>query len=166
MDPQQVNSLEFLLRHSAVYGLAFVFLAGVLALLLWVAWSTVSILKTWLPQWFQSQIKSQKQVGIGINRLSKFILMLYRKHNGLHEATGHLVTAMDVFFTKNKDRYNVPSSTLHHIQSAKEALMREDDVGNLFDSYSEDETETPESDTEIDLSLTPPDQNGGDSNVE
>jgi hypothetical protein len=163
MDQQQANALDFFLRQSAVYGLAFVFLAGVLMLLLWVAWSTVSVLKTWLPKWFQSQIRAQKQVGVGINRLSKFILMMYRKNSAANEATVHMVTAMDIFFSRNKERYSVPPETLFHIQSAKKALQRQDDV-DYFDGMEEDDPEGVEEKVPDDLDLR--DAVGGDSGNE
>lgn len=151
MDPQQITAVDFFLRQGAVYGLALVFLASILALFLWVAWSTVNILKTWLPQWFQSQIRAHKQVGIGINRLSRFILMMYRKNAASHDATAHIVAAMDVFFSENREKYNVPAQAIFHIQSAKKALQRQDEV-DYFEEVDSDSDIFDEDNKDTDLS--------------
>jgi hypothetical protein len=125
MDAAQTQLFDYIVRQGAVLGLAFVFLAGVLALLLWVAASAIGLLKKWGPAWFSSSIQMQKSVASSMRRLARGVFAMYRRHDATHKATIHLTKAMSIYCTKNRQKLGISSDVIYHIQEAGRTLEEE-----------------------------------------
>jgi hypothetical protein len=130
------TAVEQFLKHGAIYGIGTVFLVCVLLLFLWVAMSTVSVLREWAPKWFQASIDSHRQVSKGVSRLSKLVIALFRRNGSTHEATIELVAAFDSYVSENQSKLGINSDVISHLKNAKRAL-RSGTYDPIFDGGSE-----------------------------
>jgi hypothetical protein len=65
------DTMDWWLQRTAVYGLAFVFTAAVLLILVYIAWSVVKQFNRWLPRWFEASIAKQERDSATLERIER-----------------------------------------------------------------------------------------------
>jgi len=123
----ETHSFDYFLRQSAVLGLAFVFLAAVLGIILWVAIIIVRLVNRYAAEWFESSIESHKQVSTGIRRVTKFVRVMYQNNRTTNDALFHAVNALDVFLSSQTAGLGIPAKALDQIRYARHILKKRDE---------------------------------------
>ena len=140
---------DYFLRQSAVLGLAFVFLAGVLGIILWVAVVVVRVLNKYLVAWFESSIESHRQVSSGIRRVTRFVLVMYRNNKTTNDALYHAVMALDLFLSAQPAGLGLSSKAMDHIRYARHILKRRDEHEQQAREEEEREQRKSPEDSEV-----------------
>jgi hypothetical protein len=126
MEPKQaMDAADWWINKVATWGLAFVFLACVLLLILWVAITFVGLARKFLPMWFESSIQSHNRVAKAVEDLTDSIDCIHQKTHAVHEGMRGIVKAGTSYLRTNKTRLGVASDVFIHMQNAQEALSRD-----------------------------------------
>lgn len=123
----EAPSFDYMLRQGAVLGLAFVFLAGVLVIILWVAVVIVRIANKYAVAWFESSIDSHRQVAAGVKRMSRAVMVMYRNNKTTNDALHHTISAVDLIVTQNAERVGVSREALDQLRYARHILRRREE---------------------------------------
>lgn len=131
MDQQAVaaqKTVEWWLKEGAVYGLAFIFTACVLLLLLWVAIVAIRTLKYWAPRWFQSSIASHEKVCAACDTIIEKLTCVHDRSHETHDGLRRTIKAVNQHLSSkaNQDRLGVTSDIVYQLRMAEQS-MREDD---------------------------------------
>lgn len=140
------NSLEVAdlwINKVATWGLSFVFLSCVLLILLWMAVSFVSVVKEWLPKWFQSSIDSHERVAVAVENLSPTLECIHEKTHSVHQGMIHSVRGTNAYINRTKSKYNIGSDVLIHFNNAQDALERGANHVHRLQSDESQDTEGP-----------------------
>lgn len=91
------TAFEQLLKTSAVYGLAFVFTAGVLLGILWLFWEVIKVFRNWAPVLAQRHITFLDGIQDSSERSAKAVETLAMQrtedHSRTARAIGHFARA-------------------------------------------------------------------------
>jgi hypothetical protein len=117
---------DWWIQKTAVYGLAFVFTACVLGLLIWLAMSLVNMLKIWIPRWFQSSIDSHTKVAVGVDRLTETLSCIHDQTQATRRGLSNLADAGTAFLERNKERLGVSSDVVLRVKDAQRTLKNGD----------------------------------------
>lgn len=122
----EVNTelFDWWLQRTAVYGLAFVFTAGVLLGILWVAYIIVGLLKKWVPLWFEAQIESHLAVVNGMKDLSKTLKAVHEDAKSTRSGLAHAMRAVDHHYARNEGEPRVTPLVAVHIRNARREFER------------------------------------------
>lgn len=93
----EAPTFDYMLRQGAVLGLAFVFLAGVLGILLWVAIVIVRIANKYALNWFETSIDTMRHVDSNVKKMAKAIMVMYRNNKTTNDALHHTMVAFIEF---------------------------------------------------------------------
>jgi len=119
---QNTELFDWWLQRTAVYGLAFVFTAGVLFGVLWVCWTLVRILSKRLPGWFDDQAATNTEVRKGMQALVENTEYIHDRTGATQRGLCALGRAGEKFLNRNGERLGVGSDVVILVQQANEAL--------------------------------------------
>lgn len=117
-----VDLADWWINKAFTYGLAFVFTACVLGILIWIAVVVVGILRTWMPRWFESQIEMQEELCRTVKKVADGIDCVHTEAHATREGLRHTSRALRAYMRRNKARLKLPSDVMVHFDNATEAL--------------------------------------------
>ena len=113
---QALDVADWWINKAATWGLSFVFLALVLLIFLWVAVTFLSILKKWLPIWFESSINTQKRVAEAVEHLIASVDCTHHQVHSIHSGLKEGMRAVTTYVRKNKTRLGITSDALSFLE--------------------------------------------------
>lgn len=126
--PPETEVVDWWLKHASMQGLAFVFVACVLLILLWVAVMVIRLLQKWIPEWFQSSIKTHDAVRHGVREIAAIAKMIRRDTFSTRVGLGNLLAGLEALAKKpeSRMRLGISSDVLLWIKNAKKEIERDD----------------------------------------
>jgi hypothetical protein len=117
------ETMDWWLQRTAVYGLAFVFTAGVLGIFLWMAVSVVAIAKKWVPMWFEASIAKQQRDSETLEGLEGLMGALVMSNSQTRAGLKHMANALRRVCKKDVlQRLGIDSDVIMEIESAQQEL--------------------------------------------
>ena len=107
------------LKIAGDYGISFVFTFFALGMLLWVTVVCVSLLKKWVPLWFQWSIRSHQKTCDYLESATATLDCLHDKVHDIANGGAAALKAQHSFATKTKSKYDIPSDVVAHLETAK-----------------------------------------------
>lgn len=120
------EALTWWFKEGSVYGFAVVFMGAVLFGVLWVAYQGVTLLKFWLPRWFQSTIDLQTKLSKSLDDFSAGMSVLVIDsevlRSGLH---GTLIAINRMLKDRERaKRLGIESDVIFEFDRAEKAMRR------------------------------------------
>ena len=123
----QTEVFDYWLQRTAVYGLAFVFTAGILFGFLWVCAILVRILSARLPKWFDDQEETNLAVRNGMQALVSNSRVIHDRTYNTQRGLRGIVQAGRKFVNKHKERLGIGSDVVVLLDQADDQLRNGDD---------------------------------------
>lgn len=113
MDP--IDTTTKWMKLVGDYGVSYLFMGCTVGILLYIAWTTVALMKKWVPHWFESSIASHERVAKAVEQQCSLLECIHAQTRSTRNGAQHAVQAVKSF----KD---LPSSVLVHLQNAERSL--------------------------------------------
>jgi hypothetical protein len=120
--------VDWWLRHGSIQGLAFVFLACVLLIFLWVAVVVVNGLKQWAPRWFLSSLRTQAAMRAGIREVIATARAIRRDTFATRVGLGNALRGLEAAISKPgiKEKLGIGSDVVVWLKNARREIERND----------------------------------------
>ena len=125
-----MDTIDRWVTLSANQGIAFVFTACVLLLIIYVTVVLVGLLKKWIPKWFEMSINSHERVCKAIDKLTESVECIHERTHHANSAAGKVLDAAHQHLSdpEVKQRLGIKSDGILKIRQARDEL-REGDNG-------------------------------------
>ena len=139
MPPEGTEVFDYWLQRTAVYGLAFLFTAGILLGFLWLLAILVRILQTRLPKWFDEQTETSAAVRSGMRAIANNSAAILNHAHSTQRGLRDLARAGRRIAQKHGKRLGIGSDVVMLLQQASATLRNGDPDDDEDDENGDDE---------------------------
>ena len=122
MDPMQMKAWEEFLRASVMYGLAFVFTAGVLGSILRVTFIATNLMREWVPKYIAAKIDSEKRLSKAVELMQEDLRCVHDRTHASNQATILLSEAFEPSIVKHQHQIGIDKEGVDKVKRARSQL--------------------------------------------